>query len=170
VTAELVASLGLVARAEGGLAEARQLFDEALAFWREVGDPHGVAVVQGHLGVAALQEGNLALARDLFSQSLTVRHALGDRGGTATLLECFAGLSSLGDEPARAFQLLGAADRIRSAIGNPAPPIWRNQRDPWMEPARRALDDQARLQAYVTGQTTGWEGIIPDALRGGQRI
>ena len=43
--AELIASLGLVARAEGKLAEARQLFDQALAFWREIGNPHGVAVV-----------------------------------------------------------------------------------------------------------------------------
>jgi hypothetical protein len=85
-------------------------------------------------------------------------------------LECFAGLSSLGDEPTRAFQLLGAADRIRSTIGNPAPPIWRSQRDPWMEPARRALDDRARLQAYVAGQTTGWEVIISDALPGGLRV
>jgi predicted ATPase/DNA-binding XRE family transcriptional regulator len=170
VTAELIASLGLVARAEGGLAEARQVFDEALTFWREVGNPHGEAVVKGHLGVVALQEGNLALARDLLSQSLTVRHALGDQGGIATLLECFAGLSSLGDDPARAFQLLGAADRIRSTIGNPAPPIWQKQRDPWMEPARLALDDRARLQAYVAGQTTGWEGINPDALHAAQRI
>src|SRR5207247_11199482 len=68
------------------LATARELYERALALWRELGAQQGIEFSLGALGEVQRADGRPAAARALFEEALMLRRALGDRPNTAIVL------------------------------------------------------------------------------------
>jgi non-specific serine/threonine protein kinase len=66
--------------------DARQLLEESLALWRDLGDDEGVAYALQNLGELDLFVGNLAPARLQLQESAVLFRRLGDRRGLAWTL------------------------------------------------------------------------------------
>jgi predicted ATPase/DNA-binding SARP family transcriptional activator len=71
---------------ESGLETARQLFDQSLMDYSELGDQYGTAIVLERLSWLAVILGEYTKAETSFRESLTIRRALDDPGGIASAL------------------------------------------------------------------------------------
>lgn len=131
--------LGGLAHSEGGLDEAADHLDRALALSVEAGFQEGIAWSRNLLGVLALDRDQLDEARTQLRRSLRRHHALGDAWRTASVLEALARTHLRRHHPERAAVLLGAARALRQALHTPVPAV--------EQPALVALE--ADLQAAL---------------------
>jgi predicted ATPase len=117
-------SASLLSRSRGDYEGARELFEEALAIYRERGDLRGIASELTSLGVHRRLVGDYQSARPFFEESLSVCRELGDWLETAAALSNLAGVvSDQGDHPlARA--LLEEARGIFQSAGEPSGVAW----------------------------------------------
>jgi tetratricopeptide (TPR) repeat protein len=112
-------NLGMIAVLQDRFAEARDLFDTAMRLNTEVGDSWMVAVSHNNLGNAYRGLGETQAARDHYVSSAEAYLAYGDRWASAFLLEDIAMLAAVENQPVKALEMLGAADRIREEIDSP---------------------------------------------------
>jgi tetratricopeptide (TPR) repeat protein len=98
---------------------ARLHCERAIALAREVGDRLNLAIAQNNLGDALRDMGRLDDAAAAYAEAVRAYHELDDRGPIMALFEDVAVLASRRGDPGRAFQLLGAADSLREALGSP---------------------------------------------------
>lgn len=112
-------NLGMIALHEEQYAEARDSFEEGIAANREVGDAWMVAIGQNNLGNAHRGLGNLDEAREHYLAALETYRRFDDQWALAFLLEDVAQLVAASGATREAFELLGAADAMREAIGSP---------------------------------------------------
>ena len=82
-TARTLNSLGVVARSQGDLARAEELFVESLERKRRLGDQAGIAVTLSNLGVVANDRRDFERAADLLAQALAVDEATGSASAMA---------------------------------------------------------------------------------------
>ncbi len=127
-------------------ASARERWEHALSLHHWTGFAYGRPFALWGLGHLALQDGDAAAAARLLSESLEVAVERHDPDAIAAALEGLAAVEVLSDEPERAAELLGAADRHRQAMGAPAPLINREQAATTREQVRELLGE-ARLAA-----------------------
>ena len=80
----------------GTLAEAAELFEQALAIQRAAGDRYGEAQVLQRIGNAHSQAGRLAEARDTWSRARSLFEALGEDERAAELVTQLAELDTEG--------------------------------------------------------------------------
>jgi predicted ATPase len=88
-TVDCVAALSgaaLLAEAQGDLARAEQLYEEALALQREAADTAGIAQALSGLGVIARQRGDLKTAETRYGEALAAWRDNGDAPGIAVAL------------------------------------------------------------------------------------
>jgi predicted ATPase len=111
MTALLV--LGLNARSEGHLAEAREYFRRALAVAQQLKTRYFEATLKSQLAHVARQEGDLQQAKASYRRLIWTWKDLGQVMAVANMLECFAFIARLEREPERAARLLGAAEALR---------------------------------------------------------
>lgn len=119
VRAPLLVALGDVAAMEGRLVEGRDLYQQALPPYREIGDRLGEANVLRSLGEVARLQGRYDEARDLYQQALPTFREIDDRLGEANTLrglgealmptDAHSAAGTLSDG-ARLYRLLGRAD------------------------------------------------------------
>jgi len=112
-------NLGMIALHERRFAEARACFEESMRLNREVGDAWMVAIGHNNLGNAARGLGDLAAARASYAQSLRAYQAYDDRWPLVFPLEYTAILGARLGAAERAFELLGAAETMRTGINSP---------------------------------------------------
>jgi ATP/maltotriose-dependent transcriptional regulator MalT len=112
--------LGLTVRCRGDYVAARELYAEALAIGRELGDRSWEALVLNNLGRAAYYQGDLASARALHEQSLAIRKKVGDRRGIAT------SLGDLGDVAHQQGDYRAARTLREESLA-----LWQLLEDPW---------------------------------------
>jgi hypothetical protein len=122
VFAEL--GLGQTARMAGNLDLAEAHLRNVLQASRRIGSDSDVArvVSLSELGFIAEQRGELAIARSHHLQSLASATKLGDPQAVAQALTGLAGVRTLGGQPDRGAQLLGAADTACRHAGANMPP------------------------------------------------
>jgi predicted ATPase len=113
--------VGQALLARNDVAGARAALDESLALSRQAGDAFGAAMAQHQLGLAALAEGDRVEALRLLAAALVARHEVGDRLDLAISLDVVAALL-VGDDPAYAARLIGAADALRGRHRLAEPP------------------------------------------------
>ena len=87
-TAFALGFLGLVAMRQGNRA-ARQLAEESVVLFREIGDNWGLALSLDFLGEVALAQGGRDAARDLHNESLALYRQIGNKWGIALELSNF---------------------------------------------------------------------------------
>jgi predicted ATPase/class 3 adenylate cyclase len=91
--AKALTSAGALAYFQSDFPAARELAQECLAIWRELGDRKGIAVSLSRLGVLALEQGDFASAQALNEESLAIKQELGDRSGIAASLNNLGNLA-----------------------------------------------------------------------------
>jgi predicted ATPase/class 3 adenylate cyclase len=137
---------GYLAFLQGDYAEARELFEQSLALYKEVGDKWGIATVLTGMGHEANQRGDLKATGDYFEESLAIRKELGDRLGTATALNNLA-LSAAGQG-----DYDSARDRLEECLA-----IFRELGDKWgitfslnnLSLVARAQEDYDHARSFV---------------------
>jgi predicted ATPase/DNA-binding CsgD family transcriptional regulator len=167
-TAATLINLGAAASYAGDARLARGHLEEALAISREIGYQEGVAWAQHELAIIARREHDVRGAAARLRTSLLLHHELGDRWRTASVLEEIAGGLLARIEPARAAELLGAAEALRDALQAPLPPAERPDHERATQTLRRQLSRAALERHWATGRALGLDPAIElaiDALR-----
>jgi tetratricopeptide (TPR) repeat protein len=88
--AVLLNNLGIVARFQRDLTGARQMNEESLALFRELGDRWATGQLLNNQACVASDQGDYAEARALLQESLSIRRQLGDKAGLALSLNTLA--------------------------------------------------------------------------------
>ncbi|MGP1385356.1 MAG: CHAT domain-containing protein [Thainema sp.] len=102
----------------GSFQQSLQVWQQALAIYREIGDRQGEGVVLGNLGIAYASLGNYEQAISLYEQRLSVIREIGDRQDEAiTFFRISEVYLSLG-EYQKAFEILQATLAISREIDN----------------------------------------------------
>jgi hypothetical protein len=126
------------------------------------------------LADVAWRAGDYANAEMLYSEALSVWRRSGNRGATARILEClaFVAKARAESEPAehspshyqRAALLLGAADALRTASGNPMTGPEREEYEHELAGVRQALDASSFNAAWAKGQHLPLDQVMALAL------
>jgi tetratricopeptide (TPR) repeat protein len=82
--------LGSDATGKGDYGAAKQLFQESLALFRELGNQERITQALGDLGYIAWLLGEYGEAEQLYRESLTLSSEVGDQRGIADALNCLA--------------------------------------------------------------------------------
>ena len=155
-------ALGEIARMLGHLGDAQEFYTRALEVSR--GSYAREAVILLNLGLVAFAQGNADAARAYFEQSLALYETLGERGSLAACLDGLAGVHAVNGEAERAAQLLGAAEALRAAIGEPVQPTDRIDYERFVAAARSRLDEASFTAAWSAGARLTPEEAIALAL------
>ena len=158
--------LGRVAHVQGELAHARSLLEAALANQRAFDHPDLVAVTLVPLGQVLLDLGEVGAARTALAESLVLFERLGGQVGLAHSLDAYAGLAVVERQPERAWQLVGAADRIRAAGQTPLAPADRADLERRLGPARQLLGGEAVAPLVELGRALSTAEAIGLATSG----
>ncbi|MFN8475893.1 MAG: tetratricopeptide repeat protein [Anaerolineae bacterium] len=110
-------NLGRVAAASGDFAVASRYFDEALAIAEPAGDVINITKLNINLAETMLRHGEIAAAHARLKTALDLAARLGDRRGIMRSLEGLAAWAAARDMPLMQARLLGAAGRLREAMG-----------------------------------------------------
>ena len=162
--AVILGNLGIVVRARGDRERAAALSAEALRLAREVGDRVLTSEALSYMGRAECRDGNLQPAAACIVESLRIAGDLADPNAAAEALEGFAELAVAKRDPTRAATTLGAAARLREAIGFPTPPHEERELERVAAAARAALGDAAFDRAWREGSAMDLEDAVRYAL------
>jgi predicted ATPase/DNA-binding CsgD family transcriptional regulator len=162
-TAAALINLGAAASYAGDASVARRRLEEALTISRQIGYQEGIAWAQHELAIVARREHDLPGAAALLRTSLRLHHELGDRWRAASVLEEVAGGLLVRIDPARAAELLGAADALRNAVQAPLPPAERPDHERAVEALRERLGPALLERHWETGRARGLERSIQEA-------
>lgn len=102
-----------------GIAEARPLFEDAIAAYRTVGDRRFVSIVRSDLAHALRRSGSLDQAEAIYRETLPEWLDLGNRGAIAHQLESLGYLAIERGDSERAARTLGAAEALREEADAP---------------------------------------------------
>jgi predicted ATPase/class 3 adenylate cyclase len=158
--------LGRLAHLQGDLERAAMLLEESLAWLRNWGSPSTFEVLND-LGRVALDRGDTERAAALFGESLKLSWEPENEIGIALSLIGLAGVAGELRQPARAAQLLGAAEAIREPVGRSLTPVERTIFDRYAAAIRAQLDDATFTAMWAQGQTMTLEQAKAEALGGG---
>ena len=162
-TAAIHNNLGHMAIDSGDLDTARRQLEQALLVFREIGERWAITNTLHNLANVARDEGDAPEARRLYRESLDGWQLLNDRWGLAYWLEDVALLHVRERAATHAFTLMGAADALRDAIGNPRPPAHAAKLEARLAPAAALLDETSRAAALAAGRALGdkWAVAMP---------
>ena len=114
-----MAYLGDIPYAQGDLAEARRLYQEAIAFLRELQNPSMLAPSLRRLAYVAVRESNFDEAVSLFSESLESNLQLEHQHGTVASLAGLAAIHLARGNMEKAAVLYGYIEHVLQESGNP---------------------------------------------------
>lgn len=156
--------LATVALMEGHADAARTYVTEALALREELGDTIEAAESFVVLGFAAGAQGDDDTALPAFREALTRLRTHPPTLNVTFVLEGIARIFAARGEAQRAVRLAAAADALREAVGEPAPPFMRALVATWLEPAQRTLGVAVSHTAWEEGRAMTRDHAIDDAL------
>ncbi|HEY2593935.1 MAG TPA: LuxR C-terminal-related transcriptional regulator [Chloroflexota bacterium] len=155
-----LAALGFTVCLLGDPSRATELCEEAVHLARETG-------ASGRLALALIYQGQVASlldrptpAANAFLEGLRVAREWDSAWGMAECLEGLAVVASGEGQPERAARLLGAAARLRQAIGAPVHPVDRADHERAVEASRSALGLAEYASAWESGQQLGVDEVI----------
>jgi tetratricopeptide (TPR) repeat protein len=161
-------NLALAAYMEGDLALAASRAEESEMLFRELQAEPGLAEVLVTVGRIRGAQGEAVAARANLAEALSLAWTKGPRLVVAAALEAL-GIQAVGHGQARhGVQLLGAAARLRQAMGAPVRPADRPALEGAQTAARLALGDAAYAEAWGAGEALPLERIVLQAGAGAQ--
>jgi ATP/maltotriose-dependent transcriptional regulator MalT len=156
---------GRLAHLQGDLGRAATLLEESLAWLRSWGSP-SIFEILNDLGRVALDQGNTARAAALFGESLKLSWEPENEIGIILSLVGLAGVAGALGQPARATQLLGAAEAIRASFGQSLTPVERTVFDQSAASIRAELDHATFAAMWAEGQQMTLDQAKAKALGG----
>jgi non-specific serine/threonine protein kinase len=158
-----LAALGFTVCLLGGPSRATELCEEAVRLARQTG-------ASGRLAIALIYQGQVAslldrpmLAADAFLEGLRVAREWDSAWGMAECLEGLAVVAAGEGQSARAARLLGAAARLRQAIGAPVHPVDRADHERAVQASRSALGPTEYAAAWESGQQHSVDEVVASA-------
>jgi len=151
---------------DADLPAARRHADEAMATAIRLGMKQELMMALGTSAEVAAAAGDLARAHDDAYQGLITARSLQSRLAAIGMLECLGGLAHRTGEEHKGVRLLGAADALRQAIGNPRFPLHQGRYDAAVAVLRSSLGEAAFGQAWAEGAALGADQAVSYALRG----
>jgi non-specific serine/threonine protein kinase len=118
VRAHALSDAAGLASSQGDYEDARRLFEEALAIYRERGDLREVAATLGYLAGVHWRRGDCALARQLNQEALELCRGLGDQDGVARTQHSLALIAVSEGRYAEAQDLLSQSLKVRTSQGD----------------------------------------------------
>jgi predicted ATPase/DNA-binding SARP family transcriptional activator len=112
IRGKVLHNFALLASRRGDLAEAQQLYEEALRHRHATGDTRGEADTLANLGVVAYRAGDTTAARRRYRESLALRRSLRDPQGIAMMLNNLGELAELDGDAETAVALFFHAERL----------------------------------------------------------
>ena len=155
---------GDIARAQGDVAVARDLYQRALSAFRAAGDRWGSARSLADLGHICCEQGEYPAAHAAYREALEIFADLGHRRGIARALEGFACLAVARGQAERALQLAAAATLLRYQIGAPLPQAEQSKIDQSLSAARASLREPEGKDAWTAGSAMSLEQAIQYSL------
>lgn len=136
----------------------------ALAVFREIGYPSGIAMTLGYLGEVLLAQGRLSDAAATIQDSLARRYALRDRFSIPQQLEGLGRVAAAQGDVARAVRLWSAADRLRRDIGTETSQVFRDDHARFMQSLVQQLEPAQFAAAWAAGQELTMEQVAEEVL------
>ena len=155
---------GDIAREEGEVAAARELYQRALSAFREAHDQWGIARSLTDLAQIACDERDHVTAHAAYREALALFVNLGHKRGIARALEGFACSALAQRDPARALAITAAAAHLRQWIGAPLMPAEQSKLDDKLQPAWTSLNEADSKAAYARGWAMSLDNAIKYAL------
>jgi tetratricopeptide (TPR) repeat protein len=159
-----LANLGDLELAEGHVEQGRELYEEALALFREIGQPEGILVNVQNLGIASLAAGRIDDAAVYLAESLFRASELGDARCVGDAVELLAAVAAHRGETRAAARLLGAAERLREESGNALHRVELAVHERTVATLRAFLDEAELAAAAAEGRLLGTEEALSEAL------
>jgi len=116
-------NLGNALRNMGDLAAAEASYHESIAADRDHGNEAHTAYPLFGLGATAYRQGRTETAAEYFKRSFRLRQRYDDRRGLAQCLDGLAWVRAEQGAAEQAAQLMGAAEVLREALGEPPHPV-----------------------------------------------
>ena len=146
---------GLVAGSRGDLNLAAALYEESLALFRDVRNPHGMVMCLNNLGFIFLAQANYERASSTFEEGLYLAQELDHKVIVQHSLLGLGFVATSSDRPARAARLWRAAEGFNEAYSMHLTPLARSltNYDGYLSAARSALGEAEFEDAWMEGKT-----------------
>jgi ATP/maltotriose-dependent transcriptional regulator MalT len=118
VQAKALTNLGNIATDQSDYPRASALYERALALYRTIDDPNGIAAALNNLGLVAFEQGDFARAAAFHEESLQVRRTRLPRSELAIALSNLGDLANAQGDYERAQALHEEALDLRRELGN----------------------------------------------------
>ena len=155
--------LGEAACEQHEFERAAERFSEATHLLRQAGCEEGETSTLYHLARLAQAQGDVGRARTRCLNALRLMDARGVRREVGFAVELLA-IVTVGEHPQRAARLLGAAERVREALGIALPPLDRDEHQRALSAARVALSATVFEQAWESGRAMSSGEVVTFAL------
>src|SRR5262249_4981430 len=147
-------------------ADARSIYQRALAAFRGAGDRWGVARSLADLGAVACELSERGNAYENFRESLEIYREHGQKRGIARVIEGLASLALFNGEPRKALVAVAAAAHLRQTVSAPLLPADQSKLDLQLQKAWRQLGEVEGKKAWAEGSTMPLDDAIQLALSG----
>jgi predicted ATPase/DNA-binding CsgD family transcriptional regulator len=158
-----LAALGFTVCLQGDATRALALCDEAVRLARQTGAAGRLTLALIYQGQVTSLLGQPARAAAAFKEGLQLARAWESAWGVAECLEGLAVVAASLGQFARGARLLGAAARLREAIGAPVHPVDRADHDRAVHASLSALGADAYAKAWSSGQALSVDAVIDEA-------
>jgi predicted ATPase/DNA-binding CsgD family transcriptional regulator len=177
VNAYALSLLGLLALQRGEETLAQTHLEEALRLQTELWHQYGIAWAIYDLAWLHLAQHDYLKARTTYEECLQRSMDVGDQHLVASCLEGVAAavVAQAGKEGASfvlwATRLMGAATRLREAIGAPMPPVYRAVYEHALAQAQRRMNEQTFRTAWDEGRSmTPEQAIVSQPAEGAPAV
>lgn len=157
--------LGWNALYQRDFARAETLFEEYRQLATALQNSYSLGIAQTMLGVAVLFQGDPRRAAQWFAQGLTTSHPLGDQVVVSIGLLGAAGVASAEGRAEQAARWLGAASRLRAALGVKNPPAAEALYQHIVKTTRSQLDETRFQLAWDEGHALSLDQAVAEASR-----
>ncbi len=153
-------TLGTTARKLGDHDAATRYYEESFALRRQMQDRTGTMLLRLNLALAAVDRGDVAEAATQVRESLVLIRESGNDRYLPYVLETYALVTALRNEPERSANLWGAADTLRAAIHSPGAAAEIAERAAQMDAVSRTMPDGAFVSALEQGRALSLEEAL----------
>ena len=164
--ASILQMRGRVASRAGRHVEAQRWFREAAAGYAAIGDTRFTFSSQSELAHSLRRAGAIDEADAEYRQTILGWQRTGNRGAVANQLESLAFTAAAKDDGTRAARLLGAAEALREASGDPMTALERVEYEAEIERLRGLLDPDALAAAWADGRGMTAAAAVDFAVAG----
>jgi tetratricopeptide (TPR) repeat protein len=145
---------------QGHCAQAKLLLQQALQFNRDQNNAYLVGVCLVGLGHVLLAMGEYEQVQQHCAEVARFCQEFQYQEGWGWVLEMFAGLAAMQQQPEQAVRLYSAAEQVRQETGAPVPPHIQKFYAPFMATARQQLAEVEFIAAWAEGRSLSPENAI----------